>query len=169
MKNELVFSAGLGLVEPTGLYGDTVNGKAGVSLEAAIFLNPSWSLGLRSNYSPFSVDSSLTQGITEANYLNLDLDAHLMLYPESWFTPYLQGGVGLYRERLIRGGTTGESTTDIARVGLTAGIGLAVHRQASLFSFYSELIYQHIPAPGAARQYVRWTTGLRISFGGRPF
>jgi hypothetical protein len=57
----------------------------------------------------------------------------------------------------------------VVRVGFEGGVGLSFHRQSSPLSLYSELIYHHNPTPDGSRQFVRWTSGLRLSIGGRPF
>ena len=79
------------------------------------------------------------------------------------------GGVGLYHERTRLSAGDVTETQTMLRPGVVGGVGLSVHKQQSTFSFFSELVYHHIPTDPGSSQYVRWTTGLRISFGGRPF
>jgi opacity protein-like surface antigen len=170
-KSELVISAGAGFQFPTGKFEDRVKTGAHAAAGIDYYLNPSWSLGLRASYSDFeaTAESAAASGLRDWRYLNVDATAGLMLYPESWFTPYILGGIGLYDERSRQQDETGTTSQDVWRLGLVGGVGLAVHKQRSRFSLFTELIYHHIPTNLGSRQYVSWSTGIRLSFGGRPF
>jgi len=172
MKNEVVLSAGVGLADPTGHFEDEVKTGQDAMFSAGLFLSPSWVLAVRGTYATFDAEAvtQVNTGLLRINYLNADVEAGLMLYPESWFTPYISGGIGIGLERSwFETGTDAERNTDVLRVGMTGGVGISVHRQSKLWSLFTELVYHHYPTEGGSRQFVRWTTGLRLSIGGRPF
>jgi hypothetical protein len=172
MKQEIVLSAGAGLQFPTGVFESEVKTGGHVLFDGSYFLSPSWSLGLRLGQYDFRATESANagDGYSRRRYLTVDLNAHLMLYPESWFTPYVLAGGGLAQERAwFRTGDTPEATHDIVRPEFTGGFGLSAHRQGKWWSLFTEIIYHHMPTDDGSRQYVVWTGGLRVSFGGRPF
>jgi hypothetical protein len=171
MSHEWVISAGAGLSDPTGLFEEQMKTGQHATLSIGHHFNPSWFLGLRAGYFPFNSepawDSASHQ--TGVRFWNLDIDSRLMLYPESWFTPYLVLGAGASLETQTYSEAGSEWTVDMVRPGVTGGVGLSYHRERSTFSLYTELVYHHFPIEDGSRQFVRWTTGLRFSLGGRPF
>jgi hypothetical protein len=171
MKGETVVSAGAGLLFPTGVSSDAVKGGHSLYLSGEHALNPSWALGARISYLTFDAEAMATAatGLLRTRYLAFDLQARLYLYPESWFTPYAQSGLGLYAERNRSISGPSEQVADATRLGLTGGFGLSAHRQAGRTSLFTEVLYHHLPTDSQSKQFVQWSAGLRISFGGRPF
>jgi hypothetical protein len=171
MTHEWVLSAGGGLSDPTGVFEEQMQMGTHAVLSLGHHFNPSWFLGLRGGYFPFDaeVDWSAATGQTSVRFWGLDLETRLMLYPESRFTPYLVLGAGASLETQWYGDTTTVPDVQMVRPGVTGGVGLSLHRERRRLSLYTELIYHHFPAEDGSRQYLRWTTGLRFSLGGRPF
>jgi len=171
MKGETVVSAGAGLLFPTGVFSETVKGDYSLHVSGEYVLNPSWALGARLSYLTFEAEALATvaTGLLRTRYLAFDLHAKLYLYPESWFTPYAQGGLGLYADRSFSGSGPSEQIADATRLGLTGGFGLSAHRQAGRSSVFTEVIYHHLLTDSRSKQFVQWSAGLRFSFGGRPF
>ena len=171
MTNEWVFTFGGGLSDPTGIFEEQMKLGPHASLSVGRHFNPSWLLGLRAGYFPFDAEPAWisTSGQTEGRFLVMEIDSRLMLYPESWFTPYLGLGGGGALENQVFADTTGERTVDAIRPGVSAGVGISMHSQGRLLSVYTELVYQHFLMHDGSRQWLSWTTGLRFSFGGRPF
>lgn len=171
MTHEWVFSLGAGLSDPTGEFEQQVKVGGHVVADVGHYFNPSWLLGIRGGYFAFDAEDEWREstGLDRIRYWNANVDLRLMLYPESWFTPYVLGGVGANLESQFYNEPAGERSVDVFRIGFTGGIGFSFHRQRSPLSVFTELIYHHYPTPNGSRQFVRWSTGLRFSIGGRPF
>ncbi len=171
MTHEWVLTAGGGLSDPTGTFEEQMQLGPHATLSLGRHFNPSWLLSLRAGYYTFDSEPAWisTSGQTEAGFWVVELDTRLMLYPESWFTPYLELGAGACLETQYYADTTGERTVNVGRPGASGGVGISMHRERSPFAFYTELVYQHFPTHNGSRQWLRWTSGLRISIGGRPF
>lgn len=171
MTREWVITMGGGLSDPTGVFEEQMKPGPHAVLSAGRHFNPSWLLGLRAGYFPFKAEPAwiATSGQTEGNFLVMEIHSRLMLYPESWFTPYLGLGGGGALESQVFADPTGERTIDSFRPGVSAGVGISMHSQNKLLSAYTELVYQHFLMHDGSRQWLSWTTGLRFSFGGRPF
>jgi hypothetical protein len=171
MAHEWVITAGGGLSDPTGVFEEQQQMGTNASLGWGYHFNPSWLLGLRAGYFPFDaeIDWSSRTGQSSLQYWNLDLESQLMLYPESPFTPYLVLGAGAGLESQYFADSLGEATVQVVRPGATGGVGLSFHRERKTISLFTELVYHHYPSEDGSRQFLAWTTGLRISLGGRPF
>jgi hypothetical protein len=171
MTHEWVISAGGGLSDPTGVFEEQMQMGPHGTLSFGHHFGPSWFVGLRGGYFPFDAEPAWAQssGQERIRFWNLDLDSRLMLYPESWFTPYLALGAGASLETQTYADSLGGYTVDMVRPGVAGGVGISVHREASTLSLFTELVYHHFPSENGSRQFVRWTSGLRISLGGRPF
>lgn len=171
LKGEVCFDAGIGLQFPTGDLGDLVKTGNNFALGAGMYVNTSWYLGLRVCRESFDPkpEETMTTGLSLKEYWNVELETRLMLYPESWFTPYIMAGGGWYRERTLHNPGTTEISRTTSRVAMMSGFGLNIHRRPSRMSLYTEIVYHHIPSGVGSDQFVRWTSGLRFSFGGRPF
>lgn len=171
MTNEWVISAGGGLSDPTGLFEEQMKGAGSLILSAGRHVNPSWFIGLRAGYFPFDSEAPWRSetGQSELRFWTLEIDSRLLLYPESWFTPYVVMGAGAALETQTYPEQNGSRTVDAARPGITGGVGISMHREQSPVSFFTELVYHHLPMEDGSRQWLRWTTGLRLSVGGRPF
>jgi hypothetical protein len=172
MKQEIVLTTGAGLQFPTGVFENEVKTGGHGLVDGSYFVNPSWSLGVRAGYFNFRATESANAaaGHSRVRYLTLGLDAHLMLYPESWFTPYALVGAGISQERTwFRMGDAPEATHDVVRPEFSGGFGLSAHRQGAWWAVFTEVIYHHLPTDDGSRQYLAWTGGLRFCLGGRPF
>ena len=169
MKNEISLSASAGWVFPTGNLAEVYGTGHGLTGGADLFLNPSWALGLRGLYVSHDAKTATATGARRRRSIAGSAEARLFLYPESWFTPFAVGGLGLYTGRRWAGSGDTIAVDDETRIGFTGGFGLSVHRQGSRWSLFSELVYHHLPASTGARQFLVWGSGLRVSFGGRPF
>lgn len=170
MKHEVVVSAGGGVQYATGPLGDILKAGSGLQADVGYFLNTSWELSLRAAYHTFDTKSAvrLATGQTGMRFVSGSALASLYLYPESWFTPYVAGGTGLFRVQPQFDGNAASS--DRTRVGVIGGFGISAHKQGSRISFYTDLLYHHILTDhGGSHQFVAWHSGLRLSFGGRPF
>lgn len=171
MKGEVCLDGGIGLQFPTGDLEDQVKTGNHFALGAGMYVNTSWYLGLRicrESFDPKPAEVVAT-GLSMKEYWNVELETRLMLYPESWFTPYIMAGGGWYRERASHNPGMVEIISTTARGAVMSGFGLNIHRQPSHISMYTEVVYHHIPTGVGSDQFVRWTSGLRYSFGGRPF
>jgi hypothetical protein len=164
MKTEVTVGASGGFRFPTGALGDAVDDGAGGGFGADYYLNPSWTIGGRVTYNQFNTKPGAA-AFDELRFITFDALAQLYLYPESWFTPYVSGGGGVDIEQNRGAGASDNKT----RFGLIGGFGVSVHQQASWWTAYTEVTYHHIMSDPASLQYVSWNTGLRFSFGGRPF
>jgi hypothetical protein len=171
MSHEWVLTVGAGISDPTGLFEEQMKAGQHATAELGYHFNPSWLLGLRGAYFPFDAEPAwqAASGLDRIRFWNLDLESRLMLYPESWFTPYILLGAGADLETQYYSDAGGERSVDVVRPVATGGVGLSLHRQSKFFSFYTELIYHHMPSDNGSRQFLRWTSGLRFSVGGRPF
>lgn len=171
MKGEVCFDAGVGLQFPTGLLEDQVKTGSHFTLGAGIYVNSSWYLGLKVNRTSFDpkIAEIIATGLSGQKYLNVELEARLMLYPESWFTPYILAGGGWVQKRTWHNTGAAEVVNTNSKLAFVSGFGLNGHSSSSLVSLYTEVVYHHIPSEFGSDQFVRWTTGLRLSFGGRPF
>lgn len=171
MTHEWVVSLGGGLSDPTGEFEQQVEMGGHVTAEVGHYFNPSWMLGVRGGYYAFAAEDSwrAISGMDRIRYWSLEVENRLMLYPESRFTPYIAGGLGANLETVWYVDPAGERAVDVFRVSFTGGVGFSYHRQSSPLTVFSELIYHHFPTPDGSRQFLRWTSGLRISMGGRPF
>jgi hypothetical protein len=169
LKSEIAVGAGVGLQFPTGEFGDRVDGNHSLYLAGDYFLNPSWAIGLRASYQTFdAVSGASVAALRRIRYLSGDAQAKLYLYPESWFTPYAAAGTGVYAERRWTGSGPSAAESDRSLVGLLGGFGLSAHRQGQKLSVFTEILYHHM-LTSDTRQFVQWSAGMRISFGGRPF
>ena len=171
MTHEWVFSLGAGFSDPTGAFEQQAKVGKHVIADIGHYFNPSWLFGVRGGYHTFDSEDEWREstGLDRITYWNTDVEVRLMLYPESWFTPYVLAGVGADLETQWYNDPGGERSVEVVRVDFAGGVGLSFHRQRSPLSLFSELIYHHNPTPDGSRQFVRWTTGLRLSIGGRPF
>lgn len=172
MKREITLSAAGGFQYATGDFAALVKRGSGLRGDIGYYASPSWQLNLGAAYQKYDSETiaRARSGLTGVRYTSLEATANLYLYPESWFTPYTGGGFGLYRGRQWYTNNGTESTLDRTRFGLIGGFGLSAHKEGSRLSVFSEIMYHHIMTDkGASDQTVRWHTGLRISFGGRPF
>ena len=171
MKGETCFDAGGGLQFPTGLLEDRVKTGSQFTLGAGIYVNPSWYVGLKLGYETFDpkLEEIAATGLSGLKYWHVDLEARLMLYPESWFTPYVLAGGGWYQERTWNNTAGSEIISTNSKLASMAGFGLNGRKSPSHLSIYTEIVYHHIPSEFGSQQFVRWTSGIRLSFGGRPF
>lgn len=171
MKGETVLSGGGGLLFPTGVFSDASKQGYGFQASAERVLNPSWALGVRLSFATFDAEGEATAatGLLRTRYLAIDTYGKLFLYPESWFTPYALAGFGIYPERRWSRGASADQVDDASRLGFIGGFGLSAHRQAGRTSFFTQVIYHHLPTDAQSKQFVEWAAGLRFSFGGRPF
>lgn len=173
MKREVAFSVSGGFMYPTGKFGEVVEHGNGFSGSFGYFASPSWQLTLSGAFHRYDTKplAKAQSGISGVRYVSVAATANLYLYPESWFTPYAGGGAGIYRgTKWYTSAGGAESTITRTRLGLVGGFGLSAHKEGSRFSAFTEVMYHHILTDGGASdQTVVWQTGLRISFGGRPF
>lgn len=171
MTNEWVITAGGGLSDPTGVFEEQMKFGPSAIVSVGRHFNPSWMLGLRAGMFPFkSEDAWIAKSSqTEILFWTLEVDARLMLYPESWFTPYLVLGGGGAQEIQTYAEASGERHVTVIRGIGSGGLGISMHSQGKPLSFFTEFVYQHLPSDNGSRQWLRWTTGLRFSIGGRPF
>lgn len=171
MNHEWVITGGVGLSDPTGVFEEQMKVGPSAAISVGRHFNPSWLLGLRAGAFPFEAESAWTakSGQTDLFFWTLEVDARLMLYPESWFTPYLVLGGGAAQEIQTYVDGTGERTVYVARPGGSGGVGISIHRERKVLSLFTELVYHHFPSDNGSRQWVRWSSGVRISLGGRPF
>ena len=172
MKREITLSASGGFQYPTGEFENLAKSGSGFRGEAGFFLSPSWAINLGAAYHRYDseTEAQAATGLTGVRYLSATATASLYLYPESWFTPYTTGGLGLYKGRRWFSPGGAEVIIDHSRLGLVGGFGLSAHKEGSRVSFFSDVIYHHIITDnGSSDQSVVWNTGIRISFGGRPF
>jgi opacity protein-like surface antigen len=164
MKTEVAVAAGGGFHFPTGTLANTTESGAGGLVGADFSLNPSWTVGGRVAYAQFDTKPGAAT-YDQLRFIAFDALGQLYLYPESWFTPYVSGGGGVAFEQR----RSASVSDDHARFGLVGGFGLSAHQQASWWTAYTEVTYHHIMSDPGSAQFVSWNTGLRVSFGGRPF